>query len=153
MRHLRLMALIAVLGVFLSFNACGGLVAKAQTVNFLVVYDDVSLSFSVSGEIATVEDAMALLSNKGEGFSYKEDNSVYGAYIVSVCGRDADGAAGEWWGVYTDTVTDYGNGILNVIQEYTYAYGDDIFYSTALGISGQAVSDGETILLVLSAGY
>lgn len=152
-RFSKIMAIICVLAIFLCVGACNGLVAEGKTVHFKVVFDGTEKSFVVTDEIATVEDAMKALSSLDGGFSYGEENGAYGAFIVSVCGRTADSNAAEWWGVYTDTLTVDGNGVPNAYEEYTYEHGGKTYYSAAAGISSQAVSDGETILLVLSVGY
>ncbi len=146
------MAITCVLGLFWGLTGCFGSVVESslKRVEVTVVYEGYEESFNVSGELATVEDAFILLSKEYAEFVYKKQDSQYGAYIYSLCGGEQNESAGLYWSYYTDEVREL-NGLPCAYEEYTYTYGGKAYYSCALGITEQAVFDGEHLIFVLAA--
>ena len=149
-RFVKIMAILCVLGVFFAFTACDGekrATKEEKTVSIIVAFDGEALSYSVTDEIATLEDAMNALKEKNEQFTFVAENSEYGLFVTEVCGRGAQG--NEFWGFYTDRIFSDANGLPNAYEETFVELSGVTYYMCAQGISNQAVADGETILFYL----
>jgi hypothetical protein len=154
MKHIfKKIALICVLALVLCFGACepvgnSGEEAKEISVSLTVSYTGYEKTFNASGKFATVEDVMQFLA-QGEEFTFTASEGDYGSFITEVCGYAVSG--NEFWGIYTDTITNDSNGLPNVFEEYTTVVGGKTYYSCTQGVSGQKVYNGENVLLIVGS--
>lgn len=149
MKKLLTLLLTAAFAVAACLVGCQNNTVKSQKdVHLVVAAEDVEKSFTASGGIGTLEDAMKLLAETDETFTYSGTySSQYGLMVTEMLGITP--AAGSYWMIYTDTLKREDGEVYNASEEYTYEYSGTTYYSTMLGASSYEVDDGETMLFVL----
>lgn len=144
----KILAIMCVLAAFLfSFTACETVEPGDAEVTVSVVATDFDETFTVfAKQVKTLEDVLKALAEKDKNFTYTGSSSEYGLFIESICGKKEEGA---YWLVYTDNRRADSNGVYNAFEEYTYEYSGKTYYSCAMGVSSQGVTDGEHFVFVL----
>ncbi len=148
---IRNIAITCVLALVFAIAACEPAAVKEQkSVTLTVVTAEYAEDFTVTGLIATLYDAMDILAQTNEDFSFEEVDTQWGKSIAKVCGYAPEGEYG-FWGLYTDMIYDVGKGAKNATDgDYNAEYNGKPYYFCNNYASSQPAADGEHFLLFLN---
>lgn len=146
-----------VLAIFFSFvmlAAClafAGCESKEKTV-LNTTLDESSASIVVitvtkTNEEKSLFDAMQAWKEEG-ALDFTYSTSEYGAYLLSVNGREPDAEKNEFWAIYT-SLTTYKDTVYSSTEYGSYEYEGSTLGSASYGVSGLPLVEGCVYVLTI----